>query len=232
MEKNYKTLTMLFIAIAVISILGFYKSYFQFFPKFENTTFFTHIHFVIFLSWFAILIGQPILIRQKKFSLHRKIGQFSYFLAPIMVISILVMVKLTIANNLSVSNQQAAIGSVGAFLDAVSFATLYVLSIVNKQNVRKHVAFMIGASLIILNPGLGRLVGNTIGQPFGILAMVIMPYLISIGILLYEKFKLKRPLFKSPYLLVALIWTIELALFVWLPNTDFWQNVMKIIAVI
>jgi uncharacterized membrane protein len=32
MERNYKTLVGLFIAIALISVAGFYRTYFQFFP--------------------------------------------------------------------------------------------------------------------------------------------------------------------------------------------------------
>lgn len=152
MERNYKTLVFLFTAILLISIAGFYRSYFRFFPHFKDITFFTHIHFVIFLSWFALLIWQPILIKQQKFELHRKVGRLSYGLAPIMVLSILIMVKLTVVNNLAISKDQAIIGFTGAILDAISFSIFYILSIRNKNRVRWHVASLIGASLIILNP--------------------------------------------------------------------------------
>ncbi len=133
MEKNYKTLIALFIALLLISVSGFYNSYFRYFPEFENTPFFTHIHFIIFLSWFAILISQPFLIKQKKFSLHRKIGRFSYFLTPIMVVSILVMVRLSVAKNLAISSQQAAIATAGALLDATFFSAFYIISMVHKK---------------------------------------------------------------------------------------------------
>lgn len=230
MEKNYKTLIALFIAISVISVAGFYKSYFQFFPYFENTAFFTHIHFVIFLSWFAILIWQPILIKQHRFSLHRKVGRFSYFLAPVMVVSILVMVKMNIATNLSNSKEQAVIAFTGAILDIVSFSVFYIISMVNKNQIRWHVGAMIGASLIILNPGLGRLISTHFNQELGILAMSLTPFLVSLPILFYEKFKLKRPALKSPYLLISVIWILELVLFIILPGMDFWQAFIEGIA--
>lgn len=230
MEKNYKTLIALFIAFLLISVSGFYNSYFQYFPRFENIPFFTHIHFVIFLTWFAFLILQPYFIKEKKFSLHRKIGRLSYFLAPIMIVSILIMVKLSVVKNLSISSQQAAIASAGAILDSVFFSTFYVLSMIYKKNVRRHVAFLIGASLIILNPGLGRLITDLISQEFAILAMILTPYMVSLTILFYEKLKLKRPLLKSPYLVIISLWTLEIALFITLPNTIFWQQFIQNIA--
>ncbi|MFY0480999.1 hypothetical protein ACI6PS_00225 [Flavobacterium sp. PLA-1-15] len=230
MENKYKTLVALFGAISLISILGFYATYFQFFPLFEGIPFFTHIHFIIFLSWFAILIWQPILIHQRNYSLHRKVGRFSYFLAPVMVVSILVMVKLSVGKNLSISRVQAGMAMAGALLDVTSFCIFYVYSIVNKNRIRKHVAGMIGASLIILNPGLGRLIATLFNQELGILVMSLTPFLVSLVILLYEKFQLKRPMLKSPYLLIPLVWLVELVLFIVLPGTAFWSALIDTIA--
>jgi len=230
MENNYKTLVALFIGMLLISVSGFYNTYFQFFPLFENIPFFTHIHFIIFLSWFAILIWQPLLIKQKKFDLHRKVGRFSYFLAPIMVVSILVMVKISIGRNISISMQQAKMATAGALLDLLSFSVFYIYSMLHKNKVRKHVAGLIGASLIILNPGMGRLISNLFNQELAILAMSLTPFIVTFSILLYEKLKLKRPIFKSPYLLILLVWTIELVLFIMLPGTVFWENFIGLIS--
>ncbi|RZK05405.1 MAG: hypothetical protein EOO46_15860 [Flavobacterium sp.] len=229
MEKSYKTLVALFIGMLLISISGFYNTYFQFFPLFENIPFFTHIHFIIFLSWFAILIWQPLLIKQKKFELHRKVGRFSYFLAPIMVISILVMVKISIGRNISISMQQAKMATAGAVLDLLSFSVFYIYSMLHRNKVRKHVAGLIGASLIILNPGLGRLVSNLFNQELGIMAMSLTPFIAALAILLYEKIKLKRPMLKSPFLLIPLVWFVELVLFILLPGSDFWGKFIDLI---
>lgn len=232
MEKKYNTLIFLFVAFLFISLAGFYRSYFQYFPYFKNTTPFTHIHFVIFLSWFAVLIWQPILIKQKNFALHRKVGRISYFLAPAMVISILVIVKLNIANNLTLSGGQAAVAAAGAVLDAVFFSVFYIAGVVNRHKIRRHVAFLVGASLIVLNPGLGRLVSNMFHQDIGVPAMAITPYLVAISIIVYEKFKLKRALLNSPYLFIILFWTLELVFFVVLSSAGFWKEfVVKVAAI-
>lgn len=231
MEKNHKALVILFVTFLIISVAGFSKSYVLLFPRFENVVFFTHIHFIIFLTWFALLIWQPILISRKNYILHRKIGRLSYILAPVMVISILIMVKLTVANNLSLSKEQGTIAATGAILDAISFSVLYTTGMINKHRIRNHVACVIGASLIILNPGLGRLVTNLTKPELGILAMVITPLIISLGIISYEKFRLKRIIFISPYFLIIAVWIAELALFIILPKTEFWQGfIVKVAA--
>ena len=227
MEKKYKILTIIFIAIAVISISGFYKTYFALFPAFQGLHAFTHVHLAAFLGWFVLLIWQPILIRQKKFELHRKLGQISYFLVPLMFITILGMVTVSFPHSFAKNQEQAYIATTGAILDAVFFITYYLISMFNKRNMRWHVAFILAASLTILNPGLGRLAGNLINQGIGILTIILTPYFASISILIYEKTKLKREIFKSPYLLFLLLWTLEVVLLFILSANAVWQNLLE-----
>ncbi len=86
MEKKQNLIIAGIITIVLITFLGFFKPYFIKFPLFENTHLFT------FSCWFVLLILQPILIRQKKLELHKKVGSLSYFLAPILSLTILFMV--------------------------------------------------------------------------------------------------------------------------------------------
>lgn len=227
MEKKYKLLTIIFVAIAVISVSGFYNTYFALFPTFQGLHALTHIHLAAFLSWFVLLVWQPVLIRQKKYELHRKVGRLSYFLAPLMFITILGMVVVSFPGRFANYQKEAYIPATGGILDAVFFMTYYLIAMFNKRNMRWHVAFILAASLIILNPGLGRLAGNLTNQGTGILAMVFTPYFVSLSILTYEKIKFKRGILKSPYLLFLLLWTLEVVLFVILPTTAFWQTLLN-----
>lgn len=226
MEKKHKILTVIFVAIAVVSVAGFYKTYFALFPTFQGLHALTHIHLAAFSSWFVLLVWQPILIRQKKYELHRKVGGLSYVLAPFMFITILAMVAVSFPGRFANNQEEAYIPATGGILDAVFFMAYYLIAMFNKRDVRWHVAFILAASLIVLNPGLGRLVGNLTNPGTGILAMVFTPYLVSLSILTYEKIKLKRGILKSPYLLFLLLWTLEVALFVILPTTAFWQTLL------
>ena len=227
MEKKYKILTIIFIAITVISIAGFYKTYFALFPAFQGLHAFTHIHLAIFLSWFVLLIWQPILIGQKKYELHRKIGRLTYFLAPLMFITILAMVAVNFPHNFANNGEQAYAAATGAILGAVFFITYYLIAIINKRNLRRHVAFILAASVTVLDAGLGRLASNLTDPGTGLLIEILTPYLIAFSILLYEKLKLNRVILKSPYLLFSLLWTLHLALFFILVTNAVWQNLLK-----
>ena len=227
MEKKYKILTIIFAVTAVLSVSGFYKTYFALFPTFQGLHSFTHIHLLVFLCWFVLLIWQPILIRQKKVELHRKVGRLTYFLAPLMFITILGMVTVSFPHAFANNRENAYVATTGAILDAVFFIIYYLIAMFNKRNMRWHVAFILAASLTILNPGLGRLVGNLINQGTGLLAIVFTPYLVSLLILIYEKLKLQRAILKSPYLLFSLLWTLEVGLLVILSANQFWQNLLN-----
>ena len=93
MEQAYKKVSYLFIAIFLVIFAGFYKTYFGLFPSFDGVTITHHIHSALFMLWFLMLIVQPILIRNKKFVLHRAVGKFSYFLVPLLVGSIFYIAK-------------------------------------------------------------------------------------------------------------------------------------------
>lgn len=222
MEKRNKILIILFALIIVISLSGFYKSYLSYFPDFSKFQTIIHLHFLAFLGWFALIILQPILIMQKKINLHHKLGKFSYFLAPILVITILLLTREKILREIIVSKEDASLTAFIGLMDAISFSVFYLIAMINKRNLRWHVAFIIGATLIVLNPGMARLL-NQFQYGLGLVAAVFTPFLVSITILIFEKIKFKREIVKSPYLLFLLMWIFEIVLFITIPQTTFWQ---------
>lgn len=93
MEKGYKNIVYFFLVISVIIFAGFYKSYFGLFPAFVAIKTIHHIHAFTLLLWLALLIIQPILIRQKKYKWHRILGKVSYVLVPLIFIFMLLVYK-------------------------------------------------------------------------------------------------------------------------------------------
>jgi hypothetical protein len=225
MEKKYFAVVALFVSITVISLLGFFNSYISFFPKFDAFDYVIHIHFIAFVCWFVLIILQPILIRRRKYDLHQRIGKLSYFLAPILVITILILVYREVVRDIKISENMVYISSFIGILDALTFAIYYSIAMFNIKNIRWHVAFIIAATLVVFNPGLSRL-ANLIQPGLGIPLAVFFPILITLSILLYEKLKLKRPLLKSPYFVFLCCWIFEIILFVSIPNTKIWRDLL------
>ncbi|MDQ7960904.1 hypothetical protein [Flavobacterium lindanitolerans] len=227
MERKSQILILFFVTVAAISLAGFFNSYIRFLPDdMDRFPLVIHVHFSAFACWFALLIVQPILIKQEKYSLHRKIGKLSYFIAPVLVVTILILVTGQTKKDIVISEERAAFTAFVGLLDAVSFSAYYLIAMTNKRNLRWHVAFIIAATLIILNPGMSRLL-NHIKPGLGLPAAVFLPFIISIGIILIEKIKFRRPVLKSPYFLFFCCWTVEILLLVTIPKTEFWHLIVK-----
>lgn len=70
-DKSYNKSQYLFIGLAIICFLGFYKTYFGYLTSFSSTKFVIHCHAITVTLWLFILIIQPILIAQKKIAKHK-----------------------------------------------------------------------------------------------------------------------------------------------------------------
>lgn len=127
---------------------------------------------------------------------------------------------------MQVSETSAEIIALIGMLDAIFFSVCYVVAMVNRNNLRWHVAFIIGATLIVLNPGMSRLL-NQLKPGSGLLAAVVLPFIVPAIIFLVEKIRLKRAILKSPYFLFFCFWAIEIILFLTLPDTAFWKNAVS-----
>lgn len=187
MEKSYRRIIYLFIGIIIISFLGFYKTYFGFFPQFKGVNWVVHFHVLVIISWFALLIIQPILIRQQRVALHKRLGRLSYVIAPLIVISFVLM-----TNYGQLKHKDT--GLFGATLfDGTFFLILYMLAIVYKKNTAFHARFMILSAIPFINPGLGRLISPAVSVPVQFLIIITLliieyfynkkykPYLIALG---------------------------------------------------
>ncbi|SDC89931.1 hypothetical protein SAMN04487894_104356 [Niabella drilacis] len=214
-----------FTAVAVISLSGFFFTYLRFFPDFDRFRVVIHIHFMAFICWFLLLVIQPVLIRKRQYLLHRKLGKLSWLLAPVLVVTILLLVKDKVQRELDVSAGAAAMTAFIGLLDVVSFSVCYSVAMINRHNVRWHVAFIIGATLIVFNPGMSR-VFNHFRPGSGLPAAVILPFIVPLIIITVEKLRFKRPVLKSPYLLFVLLWLAEILLLMTIPQTDFWKHLV------
>jgi len=232
MEKKHTIFIIAIVLILLITITGFFKPYFGKFPSFDSVPLVTHLHLTAFLSWFVILIWQPILIRQKKFETHRKIGRLTYILMPLLVVTIIGIVYHQLSFYVpNQPNESVYINMLGGSLSGSFFVIYYIIALLNTKNTRWHVAFIIASSLVLLNPGLSRMVALISDKQTGLLAMIVTPYIVLFSILLYEKFKLKNNILKSPYALILLMFFLELVMFATISSSQFWRNFVDQLAV-
>lgn len=209
MEKVYRTSSYLFIAVLLMAFVGFYKTYFGLFPRFEGITAALHIHALTLLLWMGILIMQPLLIRGKKLELHRLIGKLSYVVMPLVVLSTGWIMRLVFMRNTPVAPGAVDTQMIG-LADLTFFVTFYLLAIYYRRKISYHARYMAMTVLPFMNPALGRL-----GIPGPILALLIL-----VGLLIYERFhnKIYRPYLigLSAYLTIYLFFLMGI-------NADQWK---------
>jgi hypothetical protein len=165
--QKHDWVSLLSIVILLVLTWGFYRTYIVFFPSFEGFQFAQHFHGGIMLLWMVILIVQPLLIARNKFTLHRAIGKATFVVAPILMTSIFLVSRMTYHNNLKVlPTPQDAIAIISLSLPGIFiFGILYGLAIANKRRTYYHMRYMIGTALLMIGPGLGRILGVNFQVP-------------------------------------------------------------------
>jgi hypothetical protein len=195
----------LIITLMVLTLVGFYPTYISKFPSFEHVTTVQHFHGAMMMLWFSLLVVQPFLISYKKYRIHRILGKISYVIAPLVMYSIFLASKYEYyrdTTNLTVDESLA-----GLALDMTSliaFGICYVLAIINIKNTPMHMRYMVGTALIIMGPGIMRILAiyqifGDISFPTVVLYSYIICISIAIGLIGYDLIKSKT---YKPYLVV------------------------------
>ena len=193
MDKNYKYLSYFLLLLIPLVFAGFFKTYIQPFPNFEeDINVYIHIHATLAVLWVAILIVQPFLIVNKKTALHKKIGKLTYIIFPLLILSFVPRIIRTY-------NLGEYPNLFFSLADGSLLILFYSLAVYNKRKTARHMRYMIASALVLLGPTVGRigpiLLGwselQTQNVQYGII------YTILTGLVLYD---LKNKRKYQPYL--------------------------------
>lgn len=226
-DKNYNNSHYLFIGLAIICFIGFYKTYFGSIASISSTKFVIHCHAITVTLWLFILIIQPIFILQRKIAIHKFLGRLTYYLFPFIIIFMLLMEK-TLYQKLELQHlphQNNLAGLFAPFTNTLPFALFYLLALKYKKNVGVNARYMVGTGLMLLSSGLWRIFNRWFHLDIGIsfeYALLITLFVI-LALALYDKLK-GFPLKSNPFTLIALIHLVTNVLSIFLPFTTYWQT--------
>lgn len=194
------------ILLIPLTFLAFFKTYFNQFPAFEeNITSYIHLHAAIASIWILMLIVQPILIRNRKNHLHKKIGKISYIVFPLLILSFIPqMIRIINSDNPKVLFFPLA--------DSILLTLCYSLAIYHRKNVSKHMRYMIGTAIVLLGPTIGRIGPLILGLSENVTqnSQYGLIYLILIGLILLDRKNGKN---FQPYLQILGVWIIHQIVF-------------------
>jgi hypothetical protein len=210
------------LAMAVI-IAGFVPS---FFTKLPTTDAWHHLHGMTATAWLTLLVVQPLLYSRGNLKLHRKLGKISFLLVPMLAVGGTKMIQLMIQGRDHYPPLEAFRLS---FLDSVSlifFITFFVLAITHVRTTALHARYMAATVILLLPPGLGRLLFNTVPavNTFTIDLHICFAVMEIAVLLLLLDDKRRDGHFSKPYLqLAAVVVGIHLCL-PFVSNWSWWQQ--------
>jgi hypothetical protein len=208
MERSYRNLGYVLLALLPIFVAGFWIPYFSEFPRFDATiTTAVHLHFVSLFCFLLLLIVQPFAIRYRAFSTHRVLGKFSNILIPIALVSSVAMLWKEYHEHLTNGVTMGAARN-AEFLSAAQlllFGALYAVAIAatRRRDVATHMRCMICIALVLLPAGLARVLGYLFDvrqAPSQSVCLVLIDALL-LTLIVFDR---SRRLTARPYILVLL----------------------------
>jgi len=212
MERAYRNLGYVLIALLPIFVAGFWIPYLSEIPHFDQSiTTAVHIHAALLFCFLLLLIVQPLAIRYKAFSTHRILGKLSNILIPVALVFSVAMLSKEYHEHLS-NGATAHMARNAEFLSAAQlllFGTLYGVSIasIRQRDVATHMRCMICITLVLLPAGLAR----TLGYWFQVRqssSQTVCLALIDAFLLALVSFDRRRRLAGRPYILVLLTYVV------------------------
>ena len=155
---TFRTSGYYFLGFLVVAIVAFWPSYFG--RELSEIDSYTHFHVAMMVIWFGLLIAQPFLIRRGMLSIHRRVGRVSYLLAPVILVSGL-MLSHSRLNGLDASEFR----DFGHFFflpvqATLLFAVTWGLAMIFRRKAALHARFMVGTALTLIDPVVARLLGH------------------------------------------------------------------------
>lgn len=144
-----------FAAMFLVALVAFWPSYLSKAPA--ESSAYTHVHAFLAASWMVMMAAQPVLIRTRRLAWHRLVGRASYVLAPLFVVSVVLLGHSRIKG---ATGEAFAIQTYVLYLQTsltVLFALSYALAIATRRVVALHARFMACTALTMIDPVVIRL---------------------------------------------------------------------------
>ncbi|NCO63600.1 MAG: hypothetical protein GW839_08515 [Flavobacteriales bacterium] len=228
-DSTIKGFFIVMVILFILMQIAFHPSYLQFFPQFHEFSWIHHIHGALMVSWMVMLIIQPYLIIKNNYKTHRLIGKISYFTAPLVFISMILITKLNYLKMVDVMPfKDAAAWQSLNIITPFNFLLFYSLAIIHKKDVFKHKRYMIGTLFTIFGAISSRLLIMVFGASINFYAFFISEYFGLTIVLLLLLNDIRKKANPIPYSIIAVGLCINI-FSIHARYTEVWQSVVRFI---
>ncbi len=211
-----------FALLLVVELIGFWRSYFSKLTA-PDVTFEQHFHGIAMLLWVLMLIAQAWLIRTRRRGAHRALGWTSVVLAPLLVVSGLLVIHDILTRMPSPLPPFAYQAMWMGPYQVLMFGLLWALAIVNRRNMALHMRYMCATAVMFINPGLSRAF-NWLHEATGVWVPTgIGPFLVPTLIAAWMVFDdYRRGRVYPPWVILLAGWLVTLYMFPNAPQLGWW----------
>ena len=191
-----------FIAFLLAAIIGFWPTYFT--RMGEMASWRVHAHGALLFGWCLLLIAQAWLIRDRRGAWHRALGKVSYVLAPLIVISTLVVEHGVLVKAAGKYNDETLYFAYVVVALLILFVLSYARAIAHRRTPALHMRYMMCTALTMVDPVFARIIDVRFGIGFGTGQMIT--YTLVDAILLWLAFNDRDTGYRVfPKMLVAFV---------------------------
>ncbi len=218
-----------FIAFLLAALIGFWPTYFIRMEQMASWR--VHAHGAFLFGWLFLLIAQGWLIRNRRGAWHRALGKVSYVLAPLIVISALVVEHGVVVKAAGQYNDETLYFAYVIVALLLLFVLSYANAIIHRRTPALHMRYMLCTALVMVDPVFARIVDVRLGIGFGPGQMIT--YTLVDAILLWLAFNDRNTPYRVfPKMLVAFI-VVQLPTFflykaAWWPDVVAWFAALPI----
>lgn len=152
---DYSRSGIVFALFLALALLAFWPSYVSL--PFARSSGYIHFHAATASLWMGLLIAQPLAIRARRFALHRLLGRASLVLAPLVLVSIVLLANSRIR---MAEGPFYAIQTYILYLQislAALFAVSWIGGLVTRRRMALHARFMACTAITLIDPIVVRL---------------------------------------------------------------------------
>ena len=155
------------IGLALFIAFGFAQFSARGFVDFGHIPPYIHLHALVMLGWLGLTVAQPMLAERRDRALHRKLGWIGAVLAGLVVVlGSFVAIKIIAAHReppFFTPPYFLALTQVGLLV----FAGLVAAAIARRRETQWHRRLIIGSTVLLMEPALGRLLPMPLIMPWG-----------------------------------------------------------------
>jgi len=145
--------SLFFVGLFLLAIVGFWPTYVAAFGQADA---YVHFHAGTMTLWMVLLTAQPLLIKQRKLKLHRRVGSLSYGLVPLIVLAAVLLAHSRLqTDGIPISDRSYYVFFIQVQL-TLTFLVAYALAMANRSDAALHSRYMICTGLPLIDPALAR----------------------------------------------------------------------------